>query len=97
MITVVILAILAATMALINFRGPVFDIADLALVLQFIFVFCVSILLAIVSARAYLISGSFNILLLGVAPMVSGVLLMVAQWAVTPSLGSMLRPMQLSL
>lgn len=92
LVPVAIIAILAVSLALIGFRGPVFDIADLALVLQFIFVFCVSLLLAVVSARAYYKSGSFNILLLGTAPMVSGILLMVAQWAVTPSLGSMLTP-----
>ena len=90
--SVIIIAVLAISLALLGFRGPVFDIANLALLLQFIFVFCVSILLAVVSARAYFISGSFNILLLGTAPMVSGVLLIVAQWAVTPSLGSTLTP-----
>ena len=80
--SVIIIAVLGISLALLNFRGPVFDIANLALLLQFIFVFCVNIILAVVSARAYFISGSFNILLLGTAPMVSGVLLMVAQWAV---------------
>jgi PAS domain S-box-containing protein len=90
LIPVVIIGIIAVSLALLDFRGPVFDIANLALILQFVFVFCVSIVLAVVSARAYLISGLFNILLLGIAPMVSGVLLIVAQWGVTPSLGSTL-------
>lgn len=92
MISVVTIAILAWVLTILGFRGPVFEPPYLAFILQFIFVFCVSILLAVVSARAYLMSGSPNILLIGIAPMVSGVLLMLAQWAVTPSLGSNLTP-----
>jgi PAS domain S-box-containing protein len=92
LVPVVIIAILAGFLALIGFRGPVFDPPYLALLLQFVFVFVVSILLAIVSARAYLMSGSLNILLVGIAPLISGVLLMIAQWGVTPSLGSTMKP-----
>ncbi len=62
----------------------------LVFVFQFIFVFAVSILVTIVSARAYLLSGSHNILLMGLASLMSGVLLIIAQWGVTPSLGSTL-------
>ncbi|HEY3419169.1 MAG TPA: ATP-binding protein [Methanomassiliicoccales archaeon] len=92
LVPVAIIAVLAGLLALVGFRGPIFDPPYLALILQFIFVFMVSILLAIVSARAYLMSGSLNTLLVGIAPMVSGSLLMLAQWAVTPSLGSNIDP-----
>ena len=93
-IPVTIMAFLAVILVVTNYRGPIFDPQYLALVLQFIFVFCVSIMLAIVSARAYLISGSFNVLLLGIAPLVSGSLLILAQWAVTPTMGSGWTPNQ---
>ena len=85
---VVIMAFMAFFLVVTNYRGPIFDPQYLAFTLQFIFVFCVSILLAIVSARAYLISGSLNILVLGIASIIGGACLMLAQWAVTRTLGS---------
>jgi PAS domain S-box-containing protein len=90
LIPVISLAVLAVFLVILDQRGAAFDIPYLVFVLQFIFVFLVSIMLTIVSARAYLLSGSLNILLLGIAPLLSGTLLIVAQWAVTPSLGSTL-------
>ncbi len=86
-VPVAVIAVLAGLLALIDFRGPVFDPPYLALILQIVFVFCVGILLAIVSARAYLLFGSLNTLLVGIAPMASGTMLMIAQYSITPSSG----------
>ncbi len=84
-----LLLIIAIGLLLIyGYRGPVFEPPFLAFTLHLIFVFFMGIVLAIVSARAFLVSGSLNILLIGIAPFVSGTLLAVAQWAVTPQLGS---------
>ncbi len=70
-----------------GYKGPIFEPSYLAFALHAVFVFLMAIVLAIVSGRAFLVSGSMNILLLGIAPFVSGTLLMVAQWGITPSLG----------
>ena len=86
----VILLILVISEVILGLKGTVYNQADLAFVLQLTFVLGVSILLSIISARAYLVSGSFNILLLGIAALISGVLLIIAQWGVTPSLISTL-------
>ncbi|MDD1743500.1 MAG: PAS domain S-box protein [Methanomassiliicoccales archaeon] len=85
-----LLALIVATILLVGtgYRGPVFEPAYLALILQFIFVFGMGALLAVVSARAFLVSGSMNVLLIGVASIISGSLLAVAQWIATPQLGT---------
>ena len=70
-----------------GYRGFLFEPQGLALVLHFVLVFCVSILLAFVSSRAYLKSGSTIILLIGIAAIINGFLLLVAQWGLTPVLG----------
>jgi hypothetical protein len=92
LIPVVILLVLIISMVVLDYNGPGSNQPYLAFVLQLILVFGVSILLSIVSARAYLLSGSFNVLLPGIALLISGTLLMIAQWAVTPSLGLTLTP-----
>jgi PAS domain S-box-containing protein len=92
LIPVVILLVLIISMVVLDYNGPGSNQPYLAFVLQLILVFGVSILLSIVSARAYLLSGSFNVLLPGIALLISGTLLIIAQWAVTPSLGLTLTP-----
>ncbi len=91
-VPVAIIFISILSLVVFDLNGPGSNQPNLVFVLQFIFVFCVSVLLTIVSARAYLSSGSLSILFIGIASLFYGVLLMVAQWAVTPSLGSTLTP-----
>ena len=57
---------------------------DLALLLQLIFVLAISLLVAFVSARAFLRSGLMNVLLLGVALLISGISLTISAWTMTP-------------
>ena len=89
-IPVAALGLLVGLLIIFALRGPVVEPLYLAFVLHVLFVLFISILLSIISARAYLLSGSLNILLLGIASLVAGVLLIISKWAVTPSLGSTL-------
>jgi len=84
---VFVLASLIFILVVTGYSGFLFEPQGLALVLHFVLVFCVSLLLAFVSSRAYLKSGSTIILLIGIAAITNGVLLLVAQWGITPGLG----------
>jgi PAS domain S-box-containing protein len=86
-IPILALIVTDGILLLYNYRGAVFEPPYLAFALQVIFVFLMGIVLAIVSARAFLLFGSMNVLLLGIASFISGTLLVVAQWGITPSLG----------
>ncbi len=72
-------------MAAFSFRGPVFEPPYLEFILQAIFVLGSSIAISIISARAYLSSGSLNVLFLGIAILISGLSSTTAAWAVALS------------
>ncbi len=91
-VPVAVLLIFISTLLLFDLNGPVYAQPYLWLVLQFITVFIVGIILAIVSSRAYLLFGSINVLLIGIAALVFGTLLIIAQLAITPSTGLTLTP-----
>jgi PAS domain S-box-containing protein len=91
-IPVFVLTSLVSILVITGYRASVFEPQDLALVLHFTLVFSVSIMLAFVSSRAFLKSGSSIILLIGIAAVINGVLLLIAQWGLTPGLGVTLTP-----
>ena len=66
-------------------KGPVFEPPYLQFILQAIFVLGSSIAITVISSRAYLSSGSFNVLLIGSAILISGLSSTTAAWAVTLS------------
>jgi PAS domain S-box-containing protein len=82
-----VLIIITGLLLIYDYGGPVFEPSYLGFALHLIFVFIMGIILAIVSSRAFLVSGSVNVLLLGIATLISGTLLVIAQWGITPSLG----------
>jgi PAS domain S-box-containing protein len=86
-IPIFVLIIITGLLLVLGFRGPIFEPSYLGFALHLIFVFIMGIILAIVSMRAFLVSGSMNVLLLGIATLISGTLLTIAQWGITPSLG----------
>jgi hypothetical protein len=71
-----------ATFVLFGVKGPTLDPPYLQFILQAVFLFGACIAVAVISARAYLVSGSINILLLGSAILVSGLSSTIASWAV---------------
>ena len=58
----------------------------LAFVLYFVFALVMGVVLAVISARAYLISGSLGVLLAGMALLINGILLTLAQYGATPAI-----------
>ncbi len=84
LIPVLVITILIVLLLLAYLGGPVYNQPDLALLLQLIFVLAISLLVAFVSARAFLRSGLMNVLLLGVALLISGISLTISAWTMTP-------------
>ena len=87
LIPIVVLVASFGTEFLLGVNGSLYNQPVIALLLQFVFVFCVGIVVAIISARAYILSGSTNILFLGLASLIFGTMLVISQWALTPSFG----------
>ena len=85
LIPVVAFALSIVLLFVFNIRGSVFDPPYLQFILQVIFVFGSSIAIVVISARAYLGSGSLNVLLLGSAVLISGLASTIAAWAVSLS------------
>lgn len=85
LIPIVAFALIIAIMFFINISQPVFDVPYLQFVLQAVFVLGSSIGIVVISARAYLASGSINVLLLGSAIFISGLSTTIASWAVSLS------------
>jgi signal transduction histidine kinase len=84
-IPIAVLLISLVLLVTLNIDIGVFDPPYLQFILQAIFVLASSIVITIASARAYLGSGSLNILLLGSAVFISGLASTVASWAVNLS------------
>lgn len=85
LILVMALAFAIVLMVTFNFKGPVFEPPYLEFILQAVFVLGSSIAITIISARAYLNSGSLNVLFLGIAILISGLSSTTAAWAVALS------------
>jgi PAS domain S-box-containing protein len=85
LILVVAVAFAIVLMVAFNFKGPVFEPPYLEFILQAVFVLGSSIAITIISARAYLNSGSLNVLFLGIAILISGLSSTTAAWAVALS------------
>ena len=81
-IPVIGFAISIAIIVIFNLVEPAFDPPYVQFILQAIFVFGSSIAIAVVSAKAYLDSGSLNVLLLGSAVLISGLASTTASWTV---------------
>ena len=86
-IPIIALVVLFGTELVLGVTGSLYNQPDIAFLLQFVLVLCVGIAVALVSARAYIFSGSTNILFLGLASFIFGTMLMISQWALTPSFG----------
>ena len=84
-IPVVAIAISIAIIVIFNIAEHVFNPPYLQFILQVFFVFGSSIAIAVISARAYLGSGSLNVLLLGSAVLISGLASTIASWTVSLS------------
>jgi len=82
---VVVIAFVIVLLITFSIKGPIFEPPYLGFLLQSIFVLGSSIAIALVSARAYLNSGSLNVLLLGSAILISGLASTTAGWAVALS------------
>ncbi len=85
---VVVIAILMGSLAFFDAGGPVYNPPYLAFILTLVFVLLIDIAVAVVSARAYLRSGSLNIVLLGAAILITGLSTMFAIWMLTPTFPS---------
>jgi signal transduction histidine kinase len=81
---VVALAFLVAFMYAFGYETPIFEAPYLALALQFVFVLGIGIAVVVVSSKAYLRSGSINILLIGCAILVSSLASTVSVWTLSP-------------
>ncbi len=85
LIPVVAMVVLIGFLAFFNAGGPVYNPPYVAFILTLVFVLAVDIAVAFVSARAYLSSGSLNIVLPGAAIMITGLATMFAIWMLHPN------------
>jgi PAS domain S-box-containing protein len=85
LIPVIAMAVLIVFLAFLNAGGPVYNPPYLTFILTLLFVLVIDIAVAYVSARAYLSSGSLNILLLGAAILITGISTMFAIWVLDPN------------
>ena len=84
LVIVLTLVILMAGYYAFGVGQTVFNPPYLAFVLQLLFVFGVGLVVAYVSAKSYLQTGAINVLLLGVAILVSSLSFMISATALTP-------------
>lgn len=96
LILVVVITILIGSLAFINAGGPIYNPPYLAFILTLIFVLVIGIVVVVVSARAYLRSGSLNIVLLGAAVLITDLATMFAIWMLTPTFLPILLPTRFS-
>ena len=82
---VIAIAVVIGFLAFFNAGGPVYNPPYAAFILTLIFVLVIDIAVAFVSARAYLRSGSLNIVLLGAAILITGMATMFAIWMLDPN------------
>jgi PAS domain-containing protein len=85
LIPVVVMAVLIGFLAFFNAGGPVYNPPYAAFILTLIFVLAIDIAVAFVSNRAYLSSGSLNVVLLGAAILITGLATMIAIWMLDPN------------
>ena len=91
---VIAIAVVIGFLAFFNAGGPVYNPPYAAFILTFLFVLVIDIAVAFVSARAYLRSGSLNIVLLGAAILITGMATMFAIWMLDPNVPPFLTPDQ---
>jgi PAS domain S-box-containing protein len=82
---IIAFSVLIVILLVFDASNLVFDAPYLQFVLQAVFVFGSSMVIAVISARAYLASGSINVLLLGSAVFISGLASIIGSWAVSLS------------
>lgn len=84
------LAFFIGVLFILAYRGPVYEQPILSLVLQVIFVLAIGLIIAFISAKSYLQTGSVNLLLIGDAILISSIASTVAAITLSPLLTPLL-------
>jgi len=82
----VVVACLIGGLAFFNAGGPIYNPPYVTFILTLFFVLVADLSVAVVSARAYLRTGSLNIVLLGAAVLITGLATMFAIWTLDPDI-----------